>query len=193
MSNKQSRFWTPSKSKWLLGIPVGGFVFALLGAVGLGVFHITMEASSTNEFCYSCHVGMDTIVEEYQASVHYNNRHGVKADCADCHISKEFLPKMETKIKALADIYYQLIGTINMENFEQERLRLAQHVWDEMQANDSRECRSCHEPTRWDLAAAPTRIRVAHQKTLSGEETCINCHAGIAHQLPQRHLSRKTP
>ena len=185
MTDKKSRFWTPSKSKWLLGIPIGGFVFAILGAIALAGVHVTFKLSSTNEFCYSCHIGMDTIVEEYQASIHFKNRHGVKADCADCHISKEFVPMMVTKTKALADIYYKMIGTVTMENFEQERHRLAQHVWDDMMANDSRECRSCHSPQRWDLAAAPTRIRVNHQKVIDGEKTCIECHAGIAHKLPQ--------
>lgn len=186
MSDEKSWFWKPSRTKWLLGIPIGGFVFAALGAVAMVAFHVSMEASSTNAFCYSCHVGMDTIVEEYEASPHFNNRHGVKADCADCHVSKEFVPKMETKIKALADIWYQMIGTIHLENFEQERERLAQHVWDEMMANDSRECRSCHSPARWNLSAAPIRIRNQHQQVLDGEKTCIECHAGIAHKLPQK-------
>ncbi|MCM2678871.1 NapC/NirT family cytochrome c [Echinimonas agarilytica] len=192
MSDQKSRFWTPTKAKWLLGIPIGGFVFAVLGAIGLGIFHFTIEASSTNAFCYSCHVGMDTIVEEYEASPHYLNRHGVKADCADCHVSKEFIPKMETKIMAIADVYYQLIGTINLDNFEQERERLAQKVWDEMKANDSRECRSCHDVNRWDIAAAPTRIKVNHQAAMNGQKTCIDCHAGIAHKLPVKQISARS-
>ncbi|RCU50806.1 cytochrome C [Corallincola holothuriorum] len=181
---KPSRLWKQTRSRWLLGIPIGGFIALVLGALGVVTFHGVMDFTNTNEFCYGCHIGRDTIVEEYQASVHFNNRSGVIATCADCHVPKPFVDKMIVKVKATADIYYQLMETVTLENFEQERLRLAEHVWRDMAASNSRECRSCHTPERWDSDAQPIRVRTNHQKMLSQNMNCIDCHQGVAHKRP---------
>jgi len=55
-------------------------------------FETTLHLSSTYKFCFSCHKGMDTIVEEYQASGHFNNSTEVPSTCADCHVPQEFSP-----------------------------------------------------------------------------------------------------
>ncbi|MEI8598838.1 NapC/NirT family cytochrome c [Vibrio sp. M60_M31a] len=53
-----------------------------------------MNYSSTGGFCFGCHIGMDAIVEEYQASIHYNNSKGViAATCSDCHVRESLFPK----------------------------------------------------------------------------------------------------
>lgn len=57
------------------------------------------EYTNTEEFCSSCH--MNDVVPEYRHSVHYMNRSGVKADCADCHLPHEFIPKWTRKIGAV--------------------------------------------------------------------------------------------
>ncbi|GAA5218086.1 NapC/NirT family cytochrome c [Corallincola platygyrae] len=181
---KPGRLWRPTKSKWLLGIPIGGFLAVIVGVIGVTAFHGVMDYTNTNEFCYGCHIGRDTIVEEYHESVHFKNRSGVIATCADCHVPKPFVDKMIVKVKATADIYYQLMETVTLENFEQERLRLAQHVWDDMSANDSRECRSCHIPENWDTDAQPIRVRTNHKQIETEGKTCIDCHQGVAHKRP---------
>lgn len=181
------KLWESPKRRYLLGIPLGGFLMVAVGAVALGAFNGVINYTNTNEFCYGCHVGMDTIVEEYHASGHFNNATGVSATCADCHVPKEpFIDKMWTKVKATKDVYHQLVGTINLENFEENRLRMAEHVWEIMKANDSRECRSCHDPKRWDLALQPKRAQNHHdqERWKERDETCIDCHYGIAHKRP---------
>jgi cytochrome c-type protein NapC len=50
-----------------------------------------------------------------------------------------------------------------------------------LKANDSQECRNCHDAERMVLALQSTRAQKFHKKMLSGERTCIDCHSGIAH------------
>ncbi|RKF20937.1 cytochrome C [Alginatibacterium sediminis] len=185
MSKKFSRLMQAMRRRIWLGLPLGLFVFVGFIVFAVGGFQTMMHVTNQNEFCYACHVGMDTIVEEYQASPHFVSDDEVHATCADCHVPIDFVGKIVTKTKASADIYYMLIGTINMENFESERLRLAEHVWHEMEANDSQACRNCHnEEQNFDLAKQPARARTNHQKMDALESTCIDCHYGIAHKRP---------
>lgn len=188
-SNKTSfwqSLWQPSRRWYFLWLPLGGIFTIVLGVLGAVGFNGALSKTNENSFCFSCHIGMDTVVEEYQASVHYKNTSGVGPGCADCHVPKEFFPKLLVKLRATKDIYHKLVGTYNLENFEGHRLELAQNVWTYMQANDSRECRNCHKPERWDLEAQPARARTNHNPSIWAErqETCIDCHYGIAHRRP---------
>lgn len=186
MSFWKSLWQWPPKWRWLI-IPLGGWLALLVGIGAWAGFNGTMHATSTNEFCYGCHIGRDTVVEEYQASSHFTNEHGVAATCADCHIPHEFVPKLVTKIKATVDVYHQLAGTINLENFESHRGEMAEAIWHQMEANDSQACRNCHDPKRWQTALQSARAQNSHKPEFWEEKglTCINCHRGVAHRLPQ--------
>ncbi len=185
-SESWARIWRPSKSWYLLWMPFGAVLAVVVGALAVMGFNAGLTYSNTNEFCYGCHVGMDTVVEEYEASSHFNNRKGVSPDCADCHVPKEFLPKMKVKTIALLNLYHQFVGTYNLDNFEDHRLPLAEIVWADLLATNSRECRNCHNPEQWDRLAQPARARTNHDPALWERtgETCIDCHYGIAHKRP---------
>ena len=65
------------------------------------------------------------------------------------------------------------------------RLQLAQNEWRRMKANDSLECRNCHGFAYMDFTRQSKRAANAHSTDLaSGAKTCIDCHKGIAHRLP---------
>lgn len=172
------RLWRWLKKPLLLGIPLGVFVALIFAASFQGV----MVASNQNAFCFSCHLSMDTIVQEYQASPHYEDEDTIHATCADCHVPHDFIDKMTVKIAATADIYSMIKGTINPENFEQHRPRLARMVWDDMLANDSANCRACHVGDKFDISIQPQRARLNHQQMAARGDTCIDCHTGIAHK-----------
>ncbi len=180
------RIWQPMKAKWLLGIPIGGFFAVAFGIGGWLTFDTVMHATNENEFCYSCHIGMDTIVEEYQESVHFKNKFGVQAGCSDCHVPKEFFPKMWVKIKATKDVYHMIAGTVNLENFEEKRNHMAETVYDSMKSRDSKECKNCHNPDDWDKTMQPARAAKRHDQVrwAAKDETCVDCHQGIAHNRP---------
>ena len=62
---------------------------------------------------------------------------------------------------------------------------LAQHEWARMKANDSLECRNCHGYDYMDFTRQSPRAAFMHSTYLAtNEKTCIDCHKGIAHRLP---------
>jgi nitrate/TMAO reductase-like tetraheme cytochrome c subunit len=174
--------WTPS-SRYSAGalLILGG----IAGVIFWGGFNTAMELTNTLGFCTSCHE-MDTVYGEYQKSVHYKNRTGVRAICSDCHVPKEWVPKVIRKVKATNELYHKLMGTIGTaEKFEKERKKLAEHVWETMKANDSHECRNCHNFRSMDFAKQKQWSAPVHQTAMKEGQTCIDCHKGIAHNLPQ--------
>ena len=93
---------------------------------------------------------------------------------------------MGRKMQASKEVWGKLFGTIDTrEKFLDMRLTLAQHEWARLKANDSLECRNCHDYDSMDLTRQGGRAAQIHRTYLAtGEATCIDCHKGIAHQLP---------
>jgi nitrate/TMAO reductase-like tetraheme cytochrome c subunit len=165
-------------------------VFAIGTGFGIlfwGGLHTVVEATNSLAFCTSCHE-MDQVFEEYKSSVHYKNAAGVRAICSDCHVPREWWPKMVRKVQATNELYHKLVGTINTpEKFEAQRLAMAERVWTAMQVTDSRECRNCHAFDSMDFHKQERRAAEKMQKVVDKNtgETCIDCHKGIAHKLPE--------
>ena len=184
-----ARLWARPNSKWLLGIPLGGFLAVGVGAAGLGTLNYTLHASSETEFCYACHSHEKFIKPEYEASSHFKNQAGVQAACKDCH-----LPDMETdwfeyvtkKIIVSKDIIPELAGALaTEEKFEAFRPHGAEKVWRKMKANDSKYCRKCHSIDNMDLEAQGRFTSRRHSTAEKRGQTCIDCHYGIVHKLPE--------
>lgn len=159
-------------------------VLLMSGAVLMGVFNWGMAQTNKMEFCTSCH-SMTVNYDEYKETVHYNNISGVQATCADCHVPKEFVPKVVAKILAVKDVYHEILGTIDTpEKYEKHRWSMANAVWRKMEASDSRECRSCHDFANMNLDEQDRSARKRHSRAIDKGETCIDCHKGIAHTEP---------
>ncbi len=159
-----------------------GFV---VGIIFWGGFNTAMELTNTETFCISCHEMRDNVYQELKNTIHYSNRTGVRATCPDCHVPKEWIYKIKRKIQASNELYHKVLGTIDTrEKFESKRLELAQHEWARMKANDSRECRNCHDFDSMDFVKQESRSATRHDEAIENGWTCIDCHKGIAHQLP---------
>ncbi len=181
-----SRIWAIIKrptARYSLGtLLMGGFV---AGIIFWGGFNTAMEMTNTEEFCISCHEMRTNVYEEYKETVHYNNRTGVRATCPDCHVPKEWNYKVMRKIQASNELLHKALGTIDTrEKFEAKRLELAQNVWRAMKNTDSRECRNCHDYESMDFVDQGRRAVKQHSEGLDSGDTCIDCHKGIAHELP---------
>ncbi len=145
-----------------------------------------MEKTNTLEFCISCHEMKSTVYQEYKKSAHYKNASGVKAICSDCHVPKEWGPKLMRKIQASNEVLHKLLGTIDtVEKFNEHRLVMAERVWADMKATDSRECRNCHSYEDMDFHKQTRRAAEKMKEAIDKGETCIECHKGIAHKLPE--------
>lgn len=161
---------------------VGGIVF-------WGGFNTGMEATNTLTFCISCHEMRDTVYKEYQQTIHYQNRTGVRAVCSDCHVPDPWVYKFIRKIKASRELWYKMTGSIDTpEKFEAKRLELAKRVWDTMKETDSRECRNCHSFDGMKTDLQKDRARKFHELAQNKGETCIDCHKGIAHKPVHKQL-----
>lgn len=167
-----------------LGVLVlAGFV---AGIIFWGGFNTALEVTNTEKFCTSCHEMRENVFEELKSTIHFTNRSGVRASCPDCHVPHNWTDKIARKMQASQEVWGKLFGYINTrEKFEDKRLELAEHEWARFKANDSLECRNCHSADSMDITKQSTRAAEAHQRFLfTGEKTCIDCHKGIAHHLP---------
>jgi nitrate/TMAO reductase-like tetraheme cytochrome c subunit len=181
-----AKLWRRPDSKWLLGIPVGGFLALVLGAVLLGTMNWTLHKTSETDFCYTCHSHEAFIKPEYEASSHFRNQHGVRAGCADCHLPHDnWFELVRTKIVVSFDIIPELHGKIETaEKYEAHRAEMAQTVWREFKENDSKFCRGCHTFNAMDFEQQDRRAARRHQEAGEKGETCIDCHYGIVHKEP---------
>ncbi|VFT23306.1 cytochrome c-type protein NapC [Pseudomonas aeruginosa] len=161
-------------------LTLGGFI---AGIVFWGGFNTALEATNTETFCISCHEMRDNVFVELKDTIHYSNRSGVRATCPDCHVPHKWTDKIARKMQASKEVWGKIFGTINTrEKFLDHRRELAEHEWARLKANDSLECRNCHNFEFMDFTRQSVRARQMHSTALaSGEATCIDCHKGIAH------------
>jgi cytochrome c-type protein NapC len=197
MSNNEPTNCTGRLCKgWqVLKKPSAKFSLGALLAVGFvsgiifwGGFNTAMEMTNNEQFCISCHEMKDNVFQEYKKTIHYSNRTGVRATCPDCHVPKEWVHKVVRKIQASNELLHKALGSIDTrEKFEAKRLTLAKHVWKAMKETDSRECRNCHNFEFMDFTEQGRRAVKQHSEGLNEGKTCIDCHKGIAHELPDMH------
>jgi len=182
------RYWatirSPSRYYSLAFLVLGGFI---AGVVFWGAFNTGMELTNTEAFCTGCHEMRENVFVELKRTIHYTNRSGVRAICPDCHVPHAWTDKIARKMQASKEVWGKIFGTIDTrEKFEAHRLTLAQHEWARLKANNSLECRNCHGFEFMDFTRQSPRAAQQHSTLLaSGERTCIDCHKGISHRLPQ--------
>ena len=177
--------------RWLFSPSARWSVFALvlvglvIGAVAVIGTQVAVAVTGTDQFCgTTCHSHEKFVYPEHQLSAHYNNRTGVRAMCVDCHVPHDYPVKLIVKAeKGIADAYAELRGTIStQEKFDHERWRLANMVWDEMRADNSANCRHCHDPQAMDKREAVGRRRQAAQE--------VRLRQGHVHRLPYRRRAQ---
>jgi len=189
MNNKK----TNSKSIFGKRVPgikwLSSLFFIVLGILLWGGFNWSLELTNTEQFCISCHEMRDNTYMEYRKSIHFSNHSGVHATCPDCHVPRDWIHKVVRKIKASNELFHHFLGSINSrEKFLDKRYELAKHVWKVMKETDSRECRNCHSEKDSDLDKQKDVAAEQHKKAKTEHKTCIDCHKGIAHKLPEDFL-----
>lgn len=180
--------WQVPKSKWRLGIPIGGLVFLGLGVLGTIGFNVSMEVTSTDAFCTSCHESPSAwVADEWKEKSHFKSASGMVVGCHDCHIPKPFFQKVWVKgTSALSHVSHQVFNPYEDKvEFESKRKELAERVWAKMKATDSRECRHCHDVARMDFDAQSKKAAAMHKRIEKMGRTCIDCHEGLAHNKPK--------
>ncbi len=163
----------------------------VVAAVGVFAIGFSLEATTTDEFCISCHEMEDNISGADEERLHLAGSGELHGSCADCHLPKPFLPRLRRKLRAGAEVYHHLLGTLDSpESFEARRLQMAQRVWAEMNHNDSVECRSCHDDLLTVHEGENEIAREYHERADEGGIGCIDCHKGLTHRMPWPPSSR---
>jgi cytochrome c-type protein NapC len=164
-------------------LTIGAFI---AGIIFWGAFNTALEAANTEQFCTGCHEMRNNVYQELQGTIHFTNRSGVRAKCSDCHVPHNWTNKIARKMQASKEVWGKIFGWIDTrEKFQEKRLELATHEWNRLKANNSLECRNCHLFESMDFTKQSKRAVDAHSTFLArGEKTCIDCHKGIAHRLP---------
>jgi cytochrome c-type protein NapC len=187
MGDLLRRYWRtlrrPSAYYSLGFLTIGGFIG---GVLFWGGFNTVLEFTNTERFCTTCHEMRDNVFRELQPTIHFTNRSGVRAKCSDCHVPHDWTEKIARKMQASKEVWGWIFGTIDTrEEFLDKRLVLAQREWTRLRENDSLECRNCHDYDSMDFTRQSLRAARDHSTALdSGDKTCIDCHKGIAHRLP---------
>ena len=182
------RYWaivTRPSAHFSLGFLVVGAFIA--GIVFWGGFNTAMELTNTEAFCTGCHEMRDNVYPELQRTIHYTNRSGVRAICSDCHVPHNWTHKIARKMQASKEVWGKIFGTHRHPREvprQAPRARAAR-----MGAHEGERLARVPQLPRLRLHGlhAPEPARRAHALDLSGHRarsTCIDCHKGIAHRLP---------
>lgn len=174
--NKKTRFIT------IGAVATLAFISGIVFWVGLD---FGLEKASTEEFCISCHSMEENNFKELKQTVHYSNHSGVTATCADCHVPHDFTGKIARKVAAVTDIWGSLTGSVDTpEKFEAKRLKMAEGEWKRFSETKSATCKACHQykSMKWDEMSMLAQKQM--QPAAKIDQSCVDCHKGIAHKLP---------
>lgn len=176
-------FFTKPATKIGLGVLVGiGFI---AGAVSWHQFNKVMDYTSEEEFCVSCH-SMQKPLEELKQTAHWSNSSGVSATCSDCHLPHDTTDKYARKVQAIREVWAEFSGKYKDEDaFEKHRLEMAEREWARFEANGSKECKACHSYDRMNFDKMSEAARKAMIPAAEKDQSCMDCHKGIAHHLPK--------
>lgn len=180
------KLWTTMRrpaTKISLGVlTLGGFI---AGVIFWGGFNTALELTNTEQFCISCHTMRDNVYPELKKTIHWSNRTGVRATCPDCHVPHNWTDKIARKMQASKEVFAQVFGMIDTrEKFLAKRLELAQHEWARFSANGSKECKACHQYASMQFEKMKPTSRFQMQHAAEKNQSCLDCHKGIAHELP---------
>lgn len=163
--------------RWLL-LLAGIFIGAgMIIGVNKAVF-----ATSTDEYCQSCHVhtGAD---EAWTKSSHYSNESGVRVGCAECHLPpKGSFSHFSTKVKTgLHDLYAYHFK--DHESFEWEKKQQLEYA---VNIVSNKSCEKCHQNLYPDgLSDDGGKAHLYYDANAEELDLhCINCHLDVGHHLP---------
>ena len=189
MAGRLRRWWTALKSPTVSLSLGAALIIGAVGAMALaGGTAYVIHATGTNEFCANACHEMNISMAEFQQSPHFRNASGVTASCSQCHIPQASLPrKLLRKTQAgFKDVVGKITGVISTpEKFEAHRKEMAETVWKYMKESDSRECRYCHNRDAMQADKQKPMAQRQHAQAVTRGMTCIECHQGIAHNLPE--------
>ena len=156
------------KYKFFIGIGIG----FLMVYVGNEVIHYT----STDDFCYLCHVHPKATYS-WKKSTHYKNESGVVVHCIECHLPPEGLHYFAEKSRlGIKDVYGTIFKNTSIIDWETKSFieHAVTHTFDSS-------CIRCHEDL-YSLGLSPKGVQAHEYYVKSSDKIrCINCHITVGH------------
>ncbi len=159
------------------------FLLMLIGFVIGIVFMLSgnkvMVATSTNEFCESCHVHPHA-TESWKLSTHYDNKSGVRVNCVECHLPPKGHGYIKEKARlGIKDIYgFWFKDTADFNWDAKSTLEQAQHfVYKES-------CIKCHANLFPITLSKEGQDAHLYYTQNENDLHCINCHLQVGHFDP---------
>lgn len=169
----------PSAQFSVLALLLVGLVAGVFSVVA---FETALHATSTEEFCISCHEMEDNPGMMLVGTTHFKNKSGVRPTCSDCHVPQEFVPKMIRKVEAAREVWGSITGVIDTpEKYAAHAPVMKAREIARLQANDSQECRNCHDVEQMLWSAQTAKAQKYHRQGNEEGKTCVDCHAGLTH------------
>lgn len=179
---KSTQDWWYREFRRIIGAWVFAVVILFIAAISVVVVDATDYIFSTNVFCgTTCHVMENTVYKELQETTHWTTPTGVRATCADCHISQSLPFAMLDHFIGTGELFVFLTNDFSKPGaFEQFRPGAADRERFKMLGNNSESCRHCHVME----GIKPERIRGQnqHKEAIDKNIPCIVCHYNLVHK-----------
>ena len=173
MSKQRSR-----STKIVLWVIVLALIPVVVLASWAGTEYL-LESSSGAEFCSGCHT-MEPMVISYAQTKHAgNNKFGIKAECADCHLPHDrAVNYLYTKVKnGVIDAWRELTyDEKNPTDWVEKRKTRHQYVFDSG-------CLQCHSEKSINDDPSHPRYFSGGNNPFIGQDKfrCVDCHFYVGH------------
>jgi formylglycine-generating enzyme len=146
----------------------------------------TIDYTSTDEFCASCHAHPHADAS-FKLSVHNSNRSGVSVKCVDCHLPPEdqtFYFLTRKAYHGFHDLY--VFMTKDMDEIDWEAKRTVEaskrFVYEDG-------CKMCHTnlfPSTLDALGAESHLKYLRDPV---NNSCVKCHLTVGHYRGETKLT----
>ena len=172
MSGGRGKYWIIG----LIGLLVGVFVMAM--------FDSTMNKTSTNDYCMSCHIHVQADAD-WKKSPHYNSHSGVKTDCSECHLP----PKEDGLLR-----HYAAKGKMGAKDIWAKWTKDPETIdWESKRSLDNARkivynssCEKCHVnlyPEGISDDGVTAHLHYDDNAEKLGLD-CVSCHLNVGHDMP---------
>lgn len=155
-----------------------GLVAGVIGLLGLGK---AADATSTNDFCASCHVHPQATTS-WKQGVHYATESGYRVSCAECHLPPKGQGYLVEKAKTGSrDLWSHWTKDSTEFNWEAASTleRASKHVYNST-------CIKCHEnlfPAKLTREGSDAHLYYKQMAEKGEELQCISCHLNAGHYI----------
>ncbi|SMO52230.1 Formylglycine-generating enzyme, required for sulfatase activity, contains SUMF1/FGE domain [Saccharicrinis carchari] len=163
--------------------------FGLAIALVVGLQKVD-KATSSDQYCISCHVHSHADNSWLQSS-HHDNKSGVVVHCVECHLPPKdgahyWTEKAKAGYRDLYSFYFKDTANINWEQ-KRDPTYAKQHTFEAS-------CTQCHQnlfPLQLSKKGDEAHLHYLnnHKSNNPNQLHCINCHIDVGHGTPGSHAA----